>query len=54
MDIRLILVQVFVILFAITIHEASHAWTASRMTCLGVAIPSPLFADYAPSVEGFA
>lgn len=31
MDIRFILVQVFVILFAITVHEAAHAWTASRL-----------------------
>jgi Zn-dependent protease len=30
MDIRLILIQVFVVLFAITIHEAAHAWTASK------------------------
>jgi Zn-dependent protease len=30
MDIRLILVQAFVILFAITVHEAAHAWTASK------------------------
>ena len=30
MDIRLILVQAFVILFAITVHEAAHAWTANR------------------------
>jgi Zn-dependent protease len=47
MDIRLILVQVFVILFAITIHEASHAWTASRMgdptaAALGRASLNPL------------
>jgi len=31
MDIRLILVQAFVILFAITVHEAAHAWTAARL-----------------------
>lgn len=31
MDIRLILVQAIVILFAITIHEAAHAWTANKM-----------------------
>src|SRR5512142_1044942 len=31
MDIRYILIQVFVILFAITIHEASHAWMANRL-----------------------
>ena len=30
MDIPLILIQVFVVLFAITIHEAAHAWTASK------------------------
>jgi len=30
MDIRLILIQAFVILFAITIHEAAHAWTALK------------------------
>jgi Zn-dependent protease len=30
MDIRLILIQIFVVLFAITIHEAAHAWTASK------------------------
>jgi Zn-dependent protease len=30
MDIRVILIQVFVVLFAITIHEAAHAWTASK------------------------
>lgn len=26
-----ILIQVFVILFAITVHEAAHAWTASKL-----------------------
>ncbi len=31
MDIRFILIQIFVILFAITIHEAAHAWTASKL-----------------------
>jgi len=31
MDIRLILVQAFVIFFAITVHEASHAWMANRL-----------------------
>jgi len=30
MDIRVILIQIFVVLFAITIHEAAHAWTAAR------------------------
>jgi Zn-dependent protease len=30
MDIRLILVQAFVILFAITVHESAHAWTAMK------------------------
>ena len=30
MDIRLILIQIFVVLFAITIHEAAHAWTAAK------------------------
>ncbi|NTU52000.1 MAG: hypothetical protein HGA94_06145 [Candidatus Aminicenantes bacterium] len=47
MDIRLILVQVFVILFAITIHEAAHAWTANKMgdptaAALGRASLNPL------------
>ncbi|OGD14640.1 MAG: hypothetical protein A2V76_08435 [Candidatus Aminicenantes bacterium RBG_16_63_14] len=47
MDIRLILVQVFVILFAITIHEAAHAWTASKLgdptaAALGRASLNPL------------
>ncbi|MBP7706369.1 MAG: site-2 protease family protein [Candidatus Aminicenantes bacterium] len=47
MDIRLILVQVFVILFAITVHEAAHAWTANRMgdptaAALGRASLNPL------------
>jgi len=31
MDIRLILVQAFVIFFAITVHEAAHAWMANRL-----------------------
>lgn len=31
MDIRLILIEAFVILFAITVHEAAHAWTANRL-----------------------
>ncbi len=31
MDIRLILVEVFVIFFAITVHEAAHAWMAKRL-----------------------
>jgi Zn-dependent protease len=31
MNIPLILIQIFVVLFAITIHEAAHAWTASRL-----------------------
>ena len=31
MDIRLILVQAFVILFAITVHEAAHAWAANKL-----------------------
>ena len=47
MDIRLILVQVFVILFAITVHEAAHAWTANKMgdptaAALGRASLNPL------------
>jgi Zn-dependent protease len=47
MDIRLIVVQAFVILFAITIHEASHAWTASKLgdptaAALGRATLNPL------------
>lgn len=31
MDIRVILIQIFVLLFAITVHEASHAWAAMKM-----------------------
>jgi len=47
MDIRLILIQVFVILFAITVHEAAHAWTASKFgdptaAALGRASLNPL------------
>jgi Zn-dependent protease len=47
MDIRLILVQVFVVLFAITIHEAAHAWTAAKFgdptaAALGRASLNPL------------
>jgi Zn-dependent protease len=30
MDIRLILIQAFVILFAISVHEAAHGWAALR------------------------
>lgn len=47
MDIRLILVQVFVVLFAITVHEAAHAWTAAKLgdptaAALGRASLNPL------------
>lgn len=47
MDIRLILVQVFVVLFAITVHEAAHAWTANKLgdptaAALGRASLNPL------------
>jgi Zn-dependent protease len=47
MDIRLILVQAFVMLFAITVHEAAHAWTANKMgdptaAALGRASLNPL------------
>jgi Zn-dependent protease len=47
MDIRLILVQAFVILFAITVHEAAHAWTANKLgdptaAALGRASLNPL------------
>jgi Zn-dependent protease len=31
MDWRIIIIQIFVLLFAITIHEASHAWAATKM-----------------------
>jgi len=39
MDILSIVISLFVLLFAITIHEASHAWAANRMgdpTALGM------------------
>ena len=47
MDIRLIIVQAFVILFAITVHEAAHAWTAAKLgdptaAALGRASLNPL------------
>jgi Zn-dependent protease len=47
MDIRLILVQAFGIFFAITVHEAAHAWTANRLgdptaAALGRASLNPL------------
>jgi len=47
MDIRLILVQAFVIFFAITVHEAAHAWMANRLgdptaAALGRASLNPL------------
>jgi Zn-dependent protease len=47
MDIRLILVQAFVVLFAITVHEAAHAWMANRLgdptaAALGRASLNPL------------
>lgn len=47
MDIRLIIVQAFVILFAITVHEAAHAWTALKLgdptaAALGRASLNPL------------
>ena len=47
MDIRFILVQAFVIFFAITVHEAAHAWTANRLgdptaAALGRASLNPL------------
>jgi len=47
MDIRLILIQAFVIFFAITVHEASHAWMAKRLgdptaAALGRASLNPL------------
>jgi len=47
MDILLILIQAFVILFAITIHEAAHAWTAAKLgdptaAALGRASLNPL------------
>jgi len=31
MDWRIIIIQIFVLLFAITVHEASHAWAAMKM-----------------------
>jgi Zn-dependent protease len=31
MDIPSIIVQIFVVLFAITVHEASHGWAAAKM-----------------------
>ncbi len=47
MDIRLILVQAFAIFFAITVHEAAHAWTANKLgdptaAALGRASLNPL------------
>jgi Zn-dependent protease len=47
MDIRFILVQVFVIFFAITVHEAAHAWMANKLgdptaAALGRASLNPL------------
>ncbi|MGB8960282.1 MAG: site-2 protease family protein [Candidatus Aminicenantales bacterium] len=47
MDIRLVLVQAFVIFFAITVHEAAHAWMANRLgdptaAALGRASLNPL------------
>jgi Zn-dependent protease len=47
MDIRLILIQAFVMLFAITVHEAAHAWTALKLgdptaAALGRASLNPL------------
>jgi len=47
MDIRFVLVQVFVIFFAITVHEASHAWMANKLgdptaAALGRASLNPL------------
>jgi Zn-dependent protease len=47
MDIRYILIQVFVIFFAITVHEAAHAWMANRLgdptaAALGRASLNPL------------
>jgi len=47
MDIRVILIQIFVVLFAITIHEAAHAWTALKFgdptaAALGRASLNPL------------
>ncbi|HOW84735.1 MAG TPA: site-2 protease family protein [Candidatus Aminicenantes bacterium] len=47
MDIRFALVQAFVFFFAITVHEAAHAWTANRLgdptaAALGRASLNPL------------
>jgi Zn-dependent protease len=47
MDIRLILIQAFVIFFAITVHEAAHAWAAAKLgdptaAALGRASLNPL------------
>jgi Zn-dependent protease len=47
MDIRFILVQAFVIFFAITVHEAAHAWMANKLgdptaAALGRASLNPL------------
>lgn len=47
MDIRFVLVQAFVIFFAITVHEAAHAWTANKLgdptaAALGRASLNPL------------
>lgn len=47
MDIRFILIQAFVIFFAITVHEAAHAWMANRLgdptaAALGRASLNPL------------
>jgi Zn-dependent protease len=47
MDIRLILIQAFVIFFAITVHEAAHAWMANKLgdptaAALGRASLNPL------------
>jgi Zn-dependent protease len=47
MDIRFILIQAFVIFFAITVHEAAHAWMANKLgdptaAALGRASLNPL------------
>jgi Zn-dependent protease len=47
MDIRFVLVQAFVIFFAITVHEAAHAWMANKLgdptaAALGRASLNPL------------
>src|SRR5512135_2061306 len=31
MDIQSLIIQIFVVLFAITVHEASHGWAAYKM-----------------------